>query len=188
MGLYRCTVFKRWDGEPYDGEQWTNVYHFDVADVDTALSRCVAAGVIEMDVSYAPVTVIRCHAINLADKNDAKTATPGSSGALDPTGLGGPLPLFNTIRVILADSLGRPEQKYLRLAANVDNIEAGVWSGEFVTFVQDNYCTPIIALDGICGPTANPINAATALAAVQMRQLGWHRRVRPGYKRGWVPV
>jgi hypothetical protein len=23
---------------------------------------------------------------------------------------------------------------------------------------------------------------------VHMRQLGWHRRVRPGFKRGWVPV
>lgn len=188
MGLYRVTTYKRWSGPPFDGETWSNVYHFDVLDVDTALSRGVAAGVIEMDVSYAPVDVIRVHAINEALKTDAKTINPGSSGALDPTGLGGPLPLFNTIRVVLADTLGRPEQKYLRLAANVENIENGVWSGEFVTMVNDSYCTPIVALDGLCGPTANPVLSAEALAAVQNRQLGWHRRVRPGFKRGWVPV
>lgn len=188
MGLYRTTVYKRWSGPPYDGEAWSNVYHFDVIDAATALSRGVAAGVIEMDNSYAPVDVVRVHVINLADKTDVATAQPGSSGALDPTGLGGPLPLFNTIRIILADSLGRPEQKYLRLAANVQNIEGGVWSGEFVTSVNDNYCTPIVGLAGICGPTANPITGASALAAVQMRQLGWHRRTRVGFKRGWVPV
>jgi hypothetical protein len=140
-----------------------------------------------MDVSYAPANVSRVHAVNTIDRNDVATANPGSSGALDPTGLGGPLPVFNTIRVVFTDVSGRPEQKYLRLAANVENIENGAWSGEFVTAVQDGYADVVAALAGLCSPAGQDVTAGTALPQVQMRQVGWHRRPRPGFHRGWVP-
>lgn len=187
MPIYRTTVYKRWDGAPFDGIAWSNVYHFDVDDAATAISRGVAAGVAEMAVSYAPVTVTRVHAVNTINSDDVATTNPGDSGALDPTGLGGPLPLFNTIRVVFTDALGRPEQKYLRLAANTHNIENGIWSSEFVTFVQENYADDVAALPGYCSPAGQDVTAGTALAAVQIRQLGWHRRPRPGFHRGWVP-
>jgi len=187
MAIYRSTSFKRWDGAPYDGIVWRNVYLIDQIDGPNALSDLNALATAEMAVSYTPVSVTRLHVVNVADKTDAFSSSPGSSGALDPTGLGGPVPLFNTIRVVLTDESGRPEQKYLRLAANVQNIEAGVWSAEFVTFVQENYADFIPTLGSVRGPTGDLVTDATALAPVQDRQLGWHRRVRPGFHRGWVP-
>jgi hypothetical protein len=188
MALYRSTSFKRWDGPPYDGIVWRNVYIIDQIDGPNALSDLNAFATAEMAVSYTPVSVTRLHVVNLADKTDAFSSSPGSSGALPTTGLGGPVPLFNTIRIVLTDDSGRPEQKYLRLAANVANVENGVWSGEFVTYVQENYADFLPTLGSLRGPTGDLVTAATALAPIQMRQLGWHRRVRPGFKRGWVPV
>jgi hypothetical protein len=41
---------------------------------------------------------------------------------------------------------------------------------------------------GIRGPNGEPLITAEVQTAIQMRQIGWHRRVRPGFKRGWVPV
>jgi hypothetical protein len=187
MPIYRGTVTKRWSGVPFDGLTWSNVYHFNTGVADDALSDAVACGVAEMAVSYAPVDVIRVHVVNVADKNDSKTIAPGSSGALDPTGLGGPLPQFNTIRVVFADTAGRPEQKYLRLAANVENIENGRWSGDFVTAVQTGYAVVVAAIASLCGPSGQDITSADTLPQVQMRQLGWHRRTREGFHRGWVP-
>jgi len=188
MALYRGTIYKRWDGPPYDGLTWTNVYYTEETDSSFAITTMTAVSTAEMSVSYTPVHVTGIHVINVADKTDVQSSQPGNSGALDPTGLGGPLPIFNTIRVILTDDVGRPEQKYLRLGANVENIENGIWSSEFVAAVQTDYADVVSALGQLRGPTGNVISSGEALAKVQMRQLGWHRRVRPGFKRGWVPV
>lgn len=187
MPLYRGTIYKRWVGAPYDGISWSNVYYSDDSDASFAITTMTAVATAEMTVSYTPVHVTAIHVINTADSSDVRQSSPGSSGALDPAGLGGPVPLFNTIRVVLTDDHGRPEQKYLRLGANVDNIENGVWSAEFVSYVQENYADIITGLGQLRGPSGDTITSGLALAAVQMRQLGWHRRERPGFHRGWVP-
>ena len=187
MAIYRSTSFKRWVGPPYDGLEWRNVYDIDQIDGPNALSDLNAFTTAEMSTAYSPVHVIRLHVVNVADKNDAFSSSPGSIGALDPAGLGGPVPLFNTVRVVLTDDHGRPEQKYLRLGANVDNIENGVWSSEFVDSVQTNYADFLPTLGSLRGPTGDLVTSAEVLNLVQMRQLGWHRRVRPGFHRGWVP-
>lgn len=188
MPIYRATTLKQWVGVPYDLAQWRNVYLLDSPVKEDALSDCIAIGQEEMTCSYSPVHFLRAHVVNIADKNDAATSARTEVGALDPAGLGGPVPLFNTIRLVIADTAGRPEQKYYRLGANTHNIENGVWSNDFVTFVQDNLGAYLPTLASYVSPHLEPIVSATALAPVQIRQLGWHRRTRPGFKRGWVPV
>jgi len=184
---YRVTVEKMFNGAPFLGEKWTNIYLFDVGDVTTALSRGVAAGVAEMAVSYEPIEVTRVTAVNEVDANDRGSANPGSLAVLDPTGLGGYLPLFNTVRVVFTDSVGRPESKYLRLGATPANIGAGEWTTELTDLVQSDYVEAILGLGGYVGPTGEEPNGGSVQTAIQNRQLGWHRRSRPGFHRGWVP-
>jgi len=90
--------------------------------------------------------------------------------------------------VTISNAVGRPELKYLRLGMNVENIENGVWSGEVVTAIQTNYATPLAGNLEYVGPSGEAHTGAVVSPNIQMRQLGWSRRTRPGFKRGWVPV
>lgn len=108
------------------------------------------------------------------------------SGDLASAGLGGILPLFNTVRVTFGNPLGRPEIKYLRTGANANNIGSGDWDGAYVTAVMDDYATPLLSELEYVGPSGELHNTVAVQAAVQMRQLDWHRRVRTGFHRGWV--
>ena len=187
MAFYRTTIYKRFNGAPFDGTTWSNVYWIDAGDAETALSKGVAIATLEMAVSYEAVSVTRVTAVSKDDSNDKAVAFPGSSGALDPTGLGGYLPLFNTVRVVLGDPIDRPEQKYLRLGAQTANIGSGAWTTEFVDFVQEEYADNLLVIGNLIGPNGGSIESADVLPQVQNRQQGWHRRTRPGFHRGWVP-
>lgn len=188
MANYDVTVYKLFNGAPFAGETWSNVYIFDAADAATALSKGTAVATLEMSVSYEPIVVTKVTAVSRDDPADKAVGFPGASGALDPTGLGGYLPLFNTVRVVLRDPVKRPEMKYLRLGATPDNIGAGEWSTEFVDAVQTNYADDLVALGGLIGPGGGTVSEAEVLSKIQIRQLDWKRRSRPGFRRGWVPV
>lgn len=187
MAIYKVVITKLWNGVPFAGEKWTNVYNVNEVSADDAADTGVAIGVLEMSVSYTPIIITGIVAFDPGNTADKSVRNPGSIAALSPTGLGGPVPLFNTTRVVLADALKSKEQKYLRLGANVDNVENGQWSGDFVDFVQSTYADDLAGLPSLCGPGGEAISAATVLAAIQMRQLGWSRRSRPGFHRGYVP-
>lgn len=187
MAFYRTTIYKRFNGAPYDGESWSNVYWIDAADADVAVTKGVAIATLEMSVSYSAISVTKVTAVSKDDSSDKAVRFPGSSGALDPTGLGGYLPLFNVVRVVLSDPIDKPEQKYLRLGGQAQNLGNGAWDSEFVEFVQENYADNLLLVGNLIGPSGGTIDGADVLAAVQNRQLGWHRRTRPGYHRGWVP-
>lgn len=187
MAFYRTTIYKRFNGSPFDGETWSNVYWIDAADAETALSKGIAIATLEMSVSYSAISVTKVTAVSKDSSSDKATGFPGSSGALDPTGLGGYLPLFNTVRVVLSDPIDRPEQKYLRLGAQAANLANGVWDTEFVDAVQEDYADNLLVIGNIIGPNGGTVDEATVLSKVQNRQQGWHRRTRPGFHRGWVP-
>lgn len=188
MAHYDITIYKLFNGAPFAGETWTNVYRFDVGDATAALAKGVAVSTLEMSVSYEPIIVTKVTAVNKDDSADKLVGFPGATGALDPTGLGGYLPLFNTVRVVLRDPIQNPEQKYLRLGATPSNIGAGEWDGAFVAAVQADYADNLITLGGLIGPNGGTVEEATVLPKVQIRQLDWKRRSRPGFVRGWVPV
>lgn len=188
MPLYRVTTYKEWVGEPFAGEKWSNVYYVQTGNAPGAATTGVFFADTEMAVSYEPVVARRVVAVNVANHDDRAVLTPNTPGALDPTGMGGFLPLFNTVRVVLTDAEGRPESKFLRTGATPAQIGAGSWDGAYVTFVETNYAAPLIGELELRGPNDESITGATVQAAIQNRQLGWHRRTRPGFVRGWVPV
>jgi len=96
------------------------------------------------------------------------------------------LPLFNTVLVKLYPSIGRPSLKYLRLPLVEVEVEGFEITDAHVTFLTDNYVTPLIAIGALCNQQGSLITTYDIQRPVQMRQKGWHRRSRPGQHRGWV--
>lgn len=185
--LYRATVYKRTIGSYFTGEQWSNVYTIDEVNVTEASSVAASAAIAEATqlFDWAEVWKIVCEDPNAPD--DKKTQVLNYVGDRSPTGLGSALPLFNTVRCIFSDEVRRPESKYLRGVLAADNVEAGRVSGETITAVQTNYVNAILALSQIVGPSGEAFVTGSVQPAVQMRQLSWSRRPRPGFHRGWVP-
>ena len=186
MPLYDIRTYKHW--EVGSSESWENVYTAQTIVVgDTA---AVALDIIaaERAVSYDWVS-FDGYDVVLHAGGPAVLRGLGyiGQGDLDSAGLGGPVPLFNTIRATFFNALGRPEQKYLRLGANADNLENGQWSGEFKDFVDENYTQVLVGNLEYVGPNGEAHTGATTHQPVQMRQLSWGRRTRPGFHRGWVP-
>ena len=188
MAIYRTTIYKEFNGAPFLGERWSNVYWVNAIDVSAALSVGVILAGHEMAVSYTPIRVTSVNVVDPGNPADRGSQAMALDGDLDPTGLGGALPLFNTIRVRFTGTIQKPEQKYLRLGANTANIGSGTWDSEFVTFVQTNYADEVAGMISVTGPDGDDIVSGVALAPVQNRQLSWHRRTRPGFRRGWVAV
>jgi hypothetical protein len=185
MPLYRGTIYKHIVG----GEAWSNVYTIQESNALEAVDVLNAIELAEKAVSYSGVHFIKGHVVNLADSTDTRTSNyTDEPGDLDPAGLGGPLPLFCTVRVTFSNESGKPEQKYLRLLANESNLTLGVWDSEFVAFIDANYAVPLLEQTQYVGPSGEAHLLGIVHQEVQNRQLGWHRRSRPGFKRGWVAV
>ncbi len=186
MAVYTLVITKEFQGVPFLGEKWTNIYHCNTVTASDALNVAEAVAALEMAVSYTPIMVIGCVAYDPGNPNDKARSSPNIPAELDPTGLGGTLPLFNTVRVVSADAVKAAEQKYLRLGANAANIGSGTWDGAFITAIETDYAVPISGFIELRGPNDEVITSVTVRPDVQMRQLGWSRRTRPGFHRGYV--
>ena len=184
MALFRCTVYKRLTA--LDEPTWTNIYHYEALGVNSALDAAEGAAALEMAVSIQAVVVYRLTAkpVSGGQIGIRSVNIPGAFD-VDPVNL---VPLFNTIRCIFTDNVERSESKYLRGCIAEANVQGFNISGELRTAVQDDYVTPLLETLGIRGPNGETLQSGTVQQAIQNRQVGWHRRTRPGYKRGWVPV
>jgi hypothetical protein len=186
MPLYRGTTFKR--SITY-GLKWSNVYTLLCATVTDALTTIQALRELERACSYDTVEFYAESVVNVADRLDRRHhGTAVYTGALATTGLGGPLPLFLTNRIVYFDNVGKPEMKYMRFGAQRNNLSLGQWDGEWITFVTDTFADPLFGTLEFVGPAGNRPTGFEVEQLVQNRQLGWHRRTRPGFRRGWVPV
>lgn len=184
MALFKGTIYKRLTGLNF--EQWVNVYHVEALGPASALDAMETIAGLEQAVLYDWVNIYR-----LSVKPAAGGATALRSVNLDGaiTGdINNAPPLFNTARVILGDEFERTESKYLRGVLQEANIAGFNLSGEVFLQIKAGYVDPLLDVLGLRGPNGEQILTATLQSAIQMRQLGWHRRTRPGFKRGWVPV
>lgn len=187
MAVYRITTHKRMPDHA-GIKPWTNVYYADVADLSTALETGHVIAGIEVSILKEYVNIYKVSAVQPLPEHQ-----PGASEVEDLNGtvtgdFALMLPLFNSIRLVMNDGVGRPSQKYFRCPLQEDEISGGVLIGAFVDDVNANYSGFIIGVGGLCSNTGDPITDVVCQPQVQMRQTDWHRRTRPGYKRGWVPV
>lgn len=184
MSYYRGTIYKR---HTASGRVWTNSYTIFESSALEALDVLNAIEGYEKAIHYDSIVLFRTHVINKDDKTDARSAAFSDTGELNDEFDSGELPLFNTVRVTLFDTYLKPEQKYLRLGATETDLTLGQWSTAFQTIINTNYVVPLLAQPGVVGPSGEGFNSALVHQEVQNRQLGWHRRTRPGFHRGWVP-
>lgn len=184
MARYKGTISKRYG---VDRITWVNTYNIDEVNSLEAIDVLNSILVAEIAVHSSDVVFFRTHVVNVVDSSDVRSIAMNEPGDRDPSTLGGVLPLFNTLRVVFSDGVKKPEQKYLRLPGYEANLTNGAWDGELVDYVNDNYVAPLLALTAFVGPNGEHPTTGAAVQAVQNRQLGWHRRTRPGFHRGWVP-
>jgi hypothetical protein len=106
------------------------------------------------------------------------------------TPLGDLLPGWNVARVDFADVAGgRPERKYLRVGLGTGDVVGQVLTSAMISTITTNYTLILAANTAYVGPTGENHDAAGGVTfpEVQMRQLHWSRRHRPGFHRGYVP-
>lgn len=185
MPIYRGTIYKQVEN---GGVLWRNVYDINESNALEALDVLNAIQIHEVSVTSTHVYFVRNHVVNVANKNDQMSGNPGVHGSLADIPDSQPLPLFLTIEVVFSDNLKRPERKWLRGWFQTAHVELGHWGGEIVDFVNTNYAQPVLAHPQYVGPGGEHPTSATVNMEYANRQLGWHRRHRPGFKRGWVPA
>lgn len=188
MTLYKCTIFKRNTSAFYPAESWSNVYTIEESTALEAQGVAASAAILEADAMFETAVVYRINTVDPAATTDRRSIGVNYPGTRPVAGLGSVLPLFNTVRVIFSDDVARPESKFLRNTLAADNVELGQVSAELVTELTAGYLAGILALNQIVGPSGETFTTGLVQKAVQMRQLGWSRRSRPGFKRGYVPV
>jgi hypothetical protein len=185
MPLYRATITKGFVG---GNEVWNNIYTLNCG--DAAAARDVASTIygIEQAVHYDTVAFQRLHVVNKADKHDQRTMLLGGTGSLHHDTVGDPLPLFCTMRVIFTDLASRPESKWLRRPGWTDQLTAGGnWDTDITGEIISLYMIPLIDVVEYVGPSGEVITSGSVDSQIRNRQIGWHRRNRPGFHRGWVP-
>jgi len=187
MPVYRGSIYKEFALQ--GGERpWVNTYHVNAATEDDALDDLEAIVEIERAVHWSNV-----HFFRIAVRQASALAGSGRQrqinllGTRDATGESF-LPSFCTVRVVFSDTINRPDQKYLRLMINENEQAGGEIEASLLTLIDESYAEPLIALPSVVSSSEVPYTGGTVYPYVQNRQRGWHRRSRPGQKRGWVPA
>jgi hypothetical protein len=181
--VYRGIVRKLHEAS---GKRFSNTYLISQPNALEALDVLNVIQAAEKAVTYNSIRFFENRVTNRADKLDGRSFDPNELGSRDDEFASGELPLFCTVRVVFSDAAGKPEQKYLRLGATETDLTLGLWDAAFTGTILASYANVLLAQTSYIGPGGEHPVAARVLRAVQNRQLGWHRRSRPGQKRGWV--
>lgn len=186
MALHRVTIYQRLTGEGVTDEGWTNSFWFENLGLSSALDSGESAALALMSQSITEVEVWK---LTARAASGGATATRLVSHPGERTGMAVNLiPLFNSVRLTFADEVGRSETHYLRGYILEANVQGSKISGELRDDIQEFVADALLNVLGIRGPQGETLETATIQQEIQMRQLSWSRRPRPGFRRGWVPV
>jgi len=185
MALYRVTLFKNMPDHP-TVKPWSNVYYCNVADLDAAIDFGEVVMAAEADILKEYVQIYKISAVQPfplhqpgASKQEALNGTVVGDFALM-------LPLFNAVRITFSDGVGRPSQKYFRCPLQEDEIEGGALIPSFIDDINANYSGVLLGVPNLVSNSGDSFTDIICQAPIQMRQVDWHRRTRPGFHRGWV--
>jgi hypothetical protein len=187
MPLYKVYVYKEFAAQGSE-KPWVNTYHVNAANEDDALDVAESISEIERAVHWSNI-----HFFRLAARQASELAGSGRQRAIDELGTRDAtgetfLPSFCTVRVTFSDLIARPDQKYLRPMINENEQASGDLDPSIITLIDTAYVEPLLALPSLVSSSGGALTGGTIYPYVQNRQRGWHRRTRPGFVRGWVPV
>jgi hypothetical protein len=189
VALYRVTIPKRFTSGAFTSErEWRNIYTVEADSYDSALAVGDIIAAHEMGFHHTTIGVVRilAHLVTEPPRRTGKELGTSRTGLWTSTADG--LPLWNVVRVDFPDvGVGRPERKYYRVGLRKDMITGLVLESSY----YDNVVAHVSEIAGITnyvGPSGEQHNLFVVDSLVAMRQRGWHRRRRPGFVRGYVPV
>lgn len=185
MALYNIVVEKQFDPAPE--MRWSNVYHLNASDIDAAADRAQEIADIEAAILWDNVHIVRLGVKGATGPGTGTSAAVFIQGLRADADPNVQLPLFNTVLVKLIPPIGRASMKYLRLPLVEAEVTGFALDPTFTSFVSTEYTVPLLALGYVTDEDGQTFAGYGFNPLVQMRQLGWHRRTRPGYHRGWVP-
>jgi len=171
---------------PEDSIKWTNNYNVIAANILDAQDNADAIADLEAAVLWDNVAIKQIEVRQTTSTTGSRrnVFVPGLRADADPAVQ---LPLFNAVRVTLIASAGRPSLKYFRPPLVEVEVEGFKLTTDFTDFFDSTFVAPLVALGYLCNQAGNLIVGYNVYQPVQMRQLGWHRRTRPGFHRAYVP-
>lgn len=150
-------------------EYWINVYHADVA--SQAEARAVGDEIVGVE---RGVTMQQVGFTKMRVRQVSELAAPGT---VYPIGLPGAmadsiyLPLFVVARIDIAVPVGRPDRKFLKSPMPASLVANGNLTGPAIALYNANYCTPLLAIEGISDRSGQEYLSAAVSPAAGMRQL-----------------
>lgn len=183
MVMIKGTVVSRMVDSP--NETWTNVYNISDANPVSALTTLNNIAVAQANVMYslAEVFLLRTRQPHVPPGVEKEVSLVGQ---VDP-GTGTFLPQWNVARVDFLTPGERPDIKYLRLPLLTSSVTGLNLTNGVVTELTTAYADALMAIPNFVSAKGSAFTGFAVHPLVQMRQLGWHRRFRPGFHRGWVP-
>lgn len=169
---------------PYEHD-WTNDYWVDALGLNDALAKGEQLAIYEQPL-YCPDIALFKVTAQLEPHTPVATKGIAHAGSRSVSA-NDLISLFNTVRVTYLDEFERPEQKYYRgvlIGADVAGINIVT---DTLIDVIGPVATDIAGYSFLRGPHGEGISGHLTHRPVQMRQVGWQRRSRPGFHRGWVP-
>jgi hypothetical protein len=101
---------------------------------------------------------------------------------------GGAIPGWNVVKIQASVAEGvRPHTWFLRIGLTENDIVGQVLETGVQTAVAA-FISAFLLTGANCDKDGFSFVVGAASPDVAMRQMGWRRRHRPGFKRGWVPV
>jgi len=186
MPVYNVTVEKSMVSGPFVGEKWSNVYHVNAADLVTADEHADDIAELEQAIYPDNIVIVRLSTRGAPGSGigfSRNVYLAGTRGTGDPTTQ---LPLFNAVLYQFLPAEGRPSPKYMRTALDESEVTSGLLDTALTDDMSSDWAAPLVALGFVCDESGQAFAGYSHKQGVQMRQLGWHRRSRPGYHRGWV--
>ena len=160
-------------------EFWSNIYHVEADDLSAASALAEDIADLELTILSSAATLTR-YRVRTADPNDETyiiTPVGELGGRVNQTTL---LPLFNTLRIDMPASVGRPSRKYYRAVLAEGDINGDAVSTDFSTFIANLETLLWVSTEapGIVDPQGQRLTQAVQHPFVQMRQLRRSRRRR----------
>jgi len=133
----------------------------------------------------ATIELVKVNIENKDVVNGLQTRNVGTHGTRAVTGSA--LPGWNVARFqSTATDGGRVHTWFLKMGLTEDDVDGQLLEGA-VTGAISNFLTALDALGGFCDKDGQVFVNHVQDDYVHMRQMGWHRRTREGFHRGWVP-
>lgn len=187
MGVYKVEIVKGLESS-LNRLTWRNVYHLNTPTINDAFT--VADNLINGEATFhsTDVTFLQ-KVVSDPTKVERRLTFDISSTHGDRTASGSIIPDWNVVDVIFGPASNhRPERKYYRVQLGEGDIVGSTVEPTLVTLIQDSIDAVLGSTIALCAPNGDSIINSAVLSLVGMRQLNWHRRSRPGFKRGYIPV